>query len=251
MTTSPIFDPRRITEHGFALEYALEAFERREYQEAYAFIRAISENLPKCHNTAVDKSPATFHLKTGSDLREMDIRVEWVVENLVPKKAVILLYGRGGIGKTTLVMMLAHAIDQAHAIFGMATVKAPVIVVDYENSLAVLSERAKRTGVQGVLFWDSSLAPPPLDKPDWKIYMDLLTLYPGAVLVFDTLRSSHSGDENSSETMALIMSRFRKLRDAGATIILLHHTPKRSDRNLRAAAQSLTYATRLLRFTRS
>lgn len=177
----------------------------------------------------------SFPLKSGSELRAMNICIEWIVENLIPRMAVILLYGRGGIGKTTLIMMLAHAIERGLSIFGMATIKTAVIVVDYENSLAVLSERAKRTGVDGVLFWDSSQTPPSLDKPDWKIYMDLLKQYPGAVFVFDTLRSSHSGDENSSETMTLIMSRLRTLRDAGATVILLHHTPKGNDRQFKGS----------------
>lgn len=95
-------------------------------------------------------------LKSGKDLRAMDIKVEWVVDNLIPRHSVVLLYGRGGIGKTTLMMILANAIDHGDAIFGMATLKTQVIVVDFENSLAVLSERAKRTAVDGVLFWDSS-----------------------------------------------------------------------------------------------
>lgn len=174
-------------------------------------------------------------LKTGRELQAMNIVVEWLIAGLVPRCSVILLYGRGGIGKTTLMMMLANAIDRALMIFGMATVKVPVIVIDFENSLAVLSERAKRTGVDGVLFLDSSANPPHLDRPDWTFYLDLLKQYPGALFVFDTLRSSHSGDENDSRTMSLIMSRMRQLRDAGATVVLLHHTPKGNDRQFKGS----------------
>ena len=132
-------------------------------------------------------------------------------------------------------MQLADAIDQGTSIFGMQTVREQVIVVDYENSLAVLSERAKRTSVDGVLFCDSSLNPPSLDKSDWSAYSDLLRQYPGALFIFDTLRSAHSGDENNSEAMALIMRRMRELRDAGATVILLHHTPKGNDRQFKGS----------------
>jgi archaellum biogenesis ATPase FlaH len=174
-------------------------------------------------------------LRTGRELRAMNIKIEWLVEGVIPRNAVVLLYGRGGIGKTTLAMQIADAIDQGTTIFGMQTVKEQVIVVDYENSLAVLSERAKRTSVDGVLFCDSSMNPPSLDKADWDIYLQLLRQYPGALFIFDTLRSAHSGDENNSEAMALIMRRMRELRDAGATVILLHHTPKGNDRQFKGS----------------
>lgn len=176
-----------------------------------------------------------FALKSGRELQSLNIKIEWLVEGVIPRGAVILLYGRGGIGKTTLIMMIADAIDRGETIFGMATVKAQVIVIDFENSLAVLSERAKRTAVDGVLFWDSGQNPPSLDKADWTAYQALLEQYPGAVLVFDTLRSAHSGDENNSEVMTLIMRRMRQLRDAGATVILLHHTPKGNDRQFKGS----------------
>lgn len=195
----------------------------------------------ECHDRAKEPEPTKQPervmptIRTGSELKGMDIVLEWIVFNLIPKQAVCLLYGRGGIGKTTLIMMLADAIDRALAIFGMDTVKTTVIIVDFENSLAVLSERAKRTGVDGVLFIDSSSNPPHLDKPDWTVYLDLLEQYPGALFVFDTLRSSHSGDENDSRTMSLIMSRMRQLRDAGATVVLLHHTPKGNDRQFKGS----------------
>lgn len=176
-----------------------------------------------------------FPLITGRALQALDILIEWIIEGLIPKNSIVLLYGRGGIGKTTLMMILANAIDKGLPVFGMKTVKTKVIIVDYENSLAVLVERAKGTGVDGVLFWSSGQNPPSLDKADWTVFMDLLEEHPGAIFVFDTLRSAHSGDENSSEVMTVIMQRLRQLRDAGATIILLHHTPKGNDRQYKGS----------------
>ena len=55
-------------------------------------------------------------------------------------------------------------------------------------------------------------------------------LPPGSVLIFDSLRSSQNKDENSSQDMGLVMDRTKELRDLGFTIIILHHTPKNSDR---------------------
>jgi len=204
----------------------------------------ILENTSQAENGAqestelpgnTDVARKSFSLKSGRDLRAMDIRVEWLIDGVVPRHSVVLLYGRGGIGKTTLMMMLANALDRGESVFGMNTVKTQVIIVDYENSLAVLSERAKRTAVDGVLFLDSSQNPPPLDKDGWDEYLSMLEYYPGALFVFDTLRSAHSGDENDSRVMTLIMYRMRQLRDAGATVILLHHTPKSNDRQFKGS----------------
>ncbi|PKN12443.1 MAG: hypothetical protein CVU69_08150 [Deltaproteobacteria bacterium HGW-Deltaproteobacteria-4] len=174
-------------------------------------------------------------LKTGKELRAMNIQIEWLVDGLIPRESVTLLYGRGGIGKTTLAMQVADAIDKGTDIYGMKTCKTQVIVVDFENSLAVLSERAKKTAVDGVLFWDSSLNPPALDKAGSEAYRELLSRYPKALFIIDTLRSAHGGDENNSETMSLIMRRMRELRDAGATVVLLHHTPKGNDRQFKGS----------------
>jgi len=195
----------------------------------------IIKAAPEWELTEEQPQIARFPLKSGRDLRALDIKIEWLVDGVIPRGAVILLYGRGGIGKTTLMMMLADAIDRCIPIFGMATARTQVIVVDFENSLAVLSERAKRTAVDGVLFWDSGQNPPPLDKADWTEYQALLEHFPGALFVFDTLRSAHGGDENNSEAMTRIMTRMRQLRDAGATVILLHHTPKGNDRQFKGS----------------
>ncbi|UFS71385.1 AAA family ATPase [Geomonas sp. RF6] len=178
-------------------------------------------------------------LRTGEDLRALDVKVEWIVDNLIPRDCVTVLFGRGGIGKTTLSMMMAAAIDKGVPIFGMSTVKTKVIVIDFENSLPVLSERAKRTAVDGVLFWDSSSNPPGLDEPGWVVYKEILKKYPGALFIFDTLRSAHSGDENDSKVMSLVMRRLRNLRDAGATVIVLHHTPKSNDRQFKGSGAIL------------
>ena len=59
--------------------------------------------------------------------------------------------------------------------------------------------------------------------------MGLLKNHPNALLIFDTLRSAQTGDENESRSMALVMQTLRQLRDQGATVILLHHTRKGSD----------------------
>jgi len=167
-------------------------------------------------------------LETWNQIRELDIKVEWVVDHLIPKGAVIILFGKGGIGKTWLVMDIARCIGSGIDYLGYGTQETLVIFVDFENPLTVLNTRTQRMGeAKGVHFWrvGNEVKPPKLDSDDWEEYKELPD---GTVIIFDTLRASHSKDENSSEHMAMVMERVKELRDCGFTVILLHHTPKNS-----------------------
>lgn len=167
-------------------------------------------------------------LRTGAEIRNMEIKIEWLIDGIIPKNGVTLLFGRGGIGKTTLTLQMCQAISSGDNFLGRTTEKTTVIYIDFENSLSVLSERLRTTGADQVWFWSSSDSPRRLDQ-DLSIYFNLLKKYPGAVFVFDTLRSAQDGDENDSRFMASVMKPLRILRDLGATVILLHHTKKSSD----------------------
>ncbi len=167
-------------------------------------------------------------LRTGAEIRNLDIKMEWLIEGIIPKGAVSLLFGRGGIGKTTLALQICDAIASGGSFLGIPAEKTPVIYVDYENSLAILVDRLKKVGGEQILFWTADDSPAQLDK-DPQAYVNLLKNHSNALLIFDTLRSAQTGDENESRSMALVMQTLRQLRDQGATIILLHHTRKGSD----------------------
>jgi hypothetical protein len=100
-----------------------------------------------------------------------------------------------------------------------------VIYVDYENSLAILVDRLKKVRGEQILFWTVADSTAQLDR-DPQAYVNLLKSHPNALLIFDTLRSAQTGDENESRSMALVMQTLRQLRDQGATVILLHYTRK-------------------------
>ena len=165
-------------------------------------------------------------LKLGSSIKALNISIEWVVSTIIPEHAVSLFFARGGIGKSTIMMMLAGCVASGRPFFGYPVKQRPVIYIDFENSLAVLSERLKVVGADLALFWSSADSPARLDKAEVQRLFKILEQYPGALMIFDTLRSSQSGDENNSEHMSEIMTIFRKLRDNGATVIVLHHTIK-------------------------
>jgi hypothetical protein len=183
-------------------------------------------------------------LKKGSDLMNLDIYVEWIVDKLIPKQSITLLHGRGGIGKTWITLVLSHAVSKGLPFMGLETVQCPVVYVDYENSLPVLVERVKKIEAADVLFWHNTneMRPPKIDAKEWELYKAL----PVGLLVYDTLRASQSKDENDSRQMAEVMTRLKELRDAGFTILLLHHTPKGNDQTYKGSTAILDLADHVL-----
>jgi len=164
-----------------------------------------------------------------NDVHNLNIETEWLLDKLIPEGAISILFGKGGIGKTSLALQIVHAIAEGQEFAGLKTKQVSVTYIDLENPLSVLKERITCLGkTENVLIWHGSCepAPPRLDKgEEWKRLLDL----PKGLLVFDTLRASFLGDENDSQDVAIVISRLKELRDKGYSILLLHHSPKSSD----------------------
>lgn len=171
----------------------------------------------------------TKALKIGSELQVMDLPISWAIRGLLPQQAITLLSARGGMGKTILSISMSDAVSRGIPFLGLETTTMQVVYIDFENSLPTLVERVKRINAGNVLFWHptNEIKPPRLDSKEYELYKKLPE---GSLLIFDTLRASQSRDENDSQHMAMIMQRLKELRDAGFTILLLHHTSKSSDR---------------------
>ena len=190
-------------------------------------------------------------LESWTDIQNMNIEVEWLVERHIPKGSITLVFGKGGIGKTWLLLDIARCIGSGNSFLGFKTNKAPVIFIDFENPLAVLNTRTRTLGnAEEVHFWrvnNDKMKAPKLDSKEWEMYK---CLPEGAVLIFDTLRASQSKDENASNEMGLIMNRLKELRDSGFTIILLHHTAKNSDNVAKGSTAIVDLADHILGLTR-
>ena len=197
-----------------------------------------------------EKNEILLSLESWESIRALDITIEWIVDRLIPKDSITLLFGKGGIGKTWLSMDMARSIASGTPFLGLSTVKTPVIFVDFENPLAVLNTRTQKLGeADGVFFWranNDKIKAPKLDKSDYELYKQLPQ---GAILIFDTLRASQDKDENKSDEMGLIMGRLKELRDMGFTIILLHHTAKNSDKIAKGSTAIVDLADHILGLT--
>jgi|GEM_PF-2393850 len=188
-------------------------------------------------------------LRSGRELQALNIKIEWVVQDLIPLESITLLSAKGGTGKTIVSFQIGDAITKGLSIFCLETMKRPVIYIDFENPLPVVVDYVNRVGATDILFWHLSneISPLRLDSNWWHLYKQLPE---GAVLIFDTLRASQSKNENDSEQMSFIMMRLKELREKGFTIILLHHTSKSDERNYKGSTSIFDLSDHVLSFYR-
>ena len=200
-----------------------------ERDEAIFLAGHVENYIKRLKGEKPDTFDYTKILQAGCELEVLDVKVEAIADRLIYANAINLFSARGGMGKTILSLQGANAITREIPFLGLKTIQRQVVYVDFENSLPTLIDRIRRIGASNVLFWHASNAvkPPRLDTPDWTRYKKLPM---DSVIIFDTLRAAHNSDENSSKEMTLIMNRLKEIRDAGYTIILLHHTPKSNDK---------------------
>jgi hypothetical protein len=197
-------------------------------QEGFKRIRAILQRFDKLETDQGAFDPSDV-LKRAEDLQTLDSGVKWIVSSLLPAQSITLFHAPGGTGKTWIALLLSYSIAEGLDFFSLATLTRPVIYIDFENPLSVIVERVRKLEIRNVLFWHQAFnpKPPKLDSDDYTLYK---RLPPGSLIIFDTLRAAHDRDENDSKEMACIMSRLKEIRDAGFSILLIHHTPRANQR---------------------
>jgi archaellum biogenesis ATPase FlaH len=184
----------------------------------------VPEAVPVVPNTCeVPKGPWRSSIAFVEEARQ---EIEWLIPDVLPAGAVVLLSGREGTMKSWLALSMAHAVASGAPWLGRATKQGAVLYLDGEMPPAVLQERLRGIGTAKDLYvwsWTDPEFPchlsgnPSLDK----------AAHHHQLIVVDTLRRQMKGlKENSSDDMATITNALKELTRHGATVLVLHHAPK-------------------------
>jgi hypothetical protein len=155
--------------------------------------------------------------------------IEWLIPGILPAEAVVLMSGREGSMKSFLALSMARAVAAGESWLGKPTKQGAVLYLDGEMPPGVLRDRLQGIGPLEPLHvwsWTDGTFPQRLDNAD------LQEAAKGhSLIIVDTLRR-HMKDlkENSSDDMAVITDALRELTRHGATVLVLHHAPKDSER---------------------
>jgi len=153
--------------------------------------------------------------------------IEWVVQDVFPRKSVTLWAGSDGVAKTYLAQSLAIAVASGGFFLGRQCHQSPVLYFDYENpDYEVRARLLKRcTGpIANLKVWGQWLdqKPPAIGgSPILELVKEKMPL-----LIFDPFRYAHAADENDSTEMTEVMRHLRSYATEGATVVVLHHVAK-------------------------
>lgn len=210
------------------------------------------------------RGPASQHLEMcGHDhLRVLDVAqmvasdpppIPYVIEGIAIKRALTLIAGREGEGKSLLVMALAAGVAQGESVAGIGCKQCKVLVVDAENGEYEIHRRVKALGLP-------STGVTVVEAKDFHLGRNLAELesliareQPGLVIL-DSFRSLWpGGDENDSAAVAAVLDPLRNmLRRLGPAGILLHHVSRAGNdyRGTSAIGASIEVGFRLARHSK-
>jgi hypothetical protein len=172
-----------------------------------------------------------FPLLSPADIEALP-DLEWLVEGVLPKNALAILYGEPGCGKSfvALSMALANASDRPW--LGRTTRQTETLYIAAEGVLGLRNRLLAYGQVYGFSSNAIRFLPSPIQIMDPKQIGALHDLKqhnfsPGLIIVDTLSRVAVGADENSAKDMSQVVAGFDDLkRRLDATMLVIHHTVK-------------------------
>jgi RecA-family ATPase len=177
------------------------------------------------------------HILSGKDYLSLPRAPEtWLIDPLIPAGGACLVYGDPKIGKSYAALQLALALQNGTEWLGFHVPrKARTVYVQLDTPRSLWAERLEslaRGGVQGIDqlpqadlgtlgTWPFDI----LEDDHLELLKFSLKQWAPDLVVIDTLRECHSGDENDSTMMKNVMSRLIAATQPAA-LMLIHHSKK-------------------------
>ena len=163
------------------------------------------------------------------DLQEeyKNYELDFVIDKTIVAKSLSLVAAEGGVGKTTICLQMAYAIQKGSFFFGYLCQKKNVLWINNEMEKGFLVHRTKSTGIApfSILNFDFTI-----DNEDCIKELAKNAVNDGFEVVFiDSLVASISHlDENDNVGMGMMLKTIKKIlcNEYGLTVILIHHLGK-------------------------
>ncbi|MCG6534154.1 MAG: AAA family ATPase [Syntrophales bacterium LBB04] len=202
--------------------------------------RTEQDKEPTANNTPYSSQPIetfpSFQVVSWNTMCERIGPIEWAWEGWLPTGLLSILASDPGIGKSALALRIAQTFIQGLPWpdgTDYRGVRGSVLWCEAESAEAINMERAKQWGIPMDKILDplgcDPLIPVKLDNPHHKNAVKTAALSNDVrLIVVDSLRGIHRGDENSSASIEVVMWLASLARDVSKPILLTHHLRKRS-----------------------
>ena len=168
---------------------------------------------------------------------------EFLIDGLLVKNSLALLYGDPGAAKTFLALDMAIRVATGSPWFGQEVSPASVVYVCAEGHTGIgrrIRANEYRTSVSATNFW---LVPSAIQLHEPSQVADFISvlhekqLRPG-LIVFDTLARCAVGvDENAAMDMGRVVAGMDRIKqEFGATVLTLHHSKKAEGKTIRGSS---------------
>jgi hypothetical protein len=184
------------------------------------------------NNVAKERTVDKYHVKIDeipSVLSMSSDGIEFIVPGLIASSAVTAITGDAGAGKTTFATALAGHVACGAEFLGRGCLQRPVLILDRENTAPVVQERITRLRIQdgsSLRIWGGWL-PDEAPEPGATVILEWIDrCNPKPLIIVDSLIAFLAGDENDAQVVRAFMQQLRNLADAGAAVVVLHHSGK-------------------------
>lgn len=163
----------------------------------------------------------------------------WIIEKLIPTKAVCILTGKRGTMKTFVSLLMTYSIAFGNDFLHYQTEKGKVVYLDKENGLGIMKQRTSMLK-RGMSLDDTEnvaficFSQLKLDKlGDICAIEKVIEDYKPNLLIVDTYRRAVGYDENDAgEVSKLFVDTLRPIVEKyNMSILLIHHNRKSSKSN--------------------
>lgn len=175
---------------------------------------------------------ARFNLVHASEYAKRE-PPEWIIEDVLPKADLAMIYGESGVGKSFVALDMGLAIATGLEWGDKKVEKQTVIWIAAEaaGSMAVRTRAyAHEKGMQleNADLWVIGETPALMNTEDAVALTEAVKAKEPGLIIVDTLAAASMGaNENSGEDMNIVIGTCRMLHDkTGALVLLVHHTGK-------------------------
>lgn len=257
----------RVRAYAFMREFFEEALDEREFEATVSSMeQSEKRNHPENFNHAGDfllrpqdedkpRERKLIRMNDAEQLLEKSQAKSYLIEPWLPSNTIVQVFGYSGHGKSLFVQHAMAALTAGQRYFGPFEVGrvAKVLYLDFEMGMATIARRLMDLrSVHGdtgdrLNIWTPYVDEREMDLNQREGLQELegwIEFVKPDVVVVDTIRTAYPGlAENSSDEWSRVNKLAVRLRNAGMSVIMIHHSNKPSENGIGREAGSTNQLT--------